>query len=320
MAGRSDSLRFGIGRASLSGPKSKQARVRAGANRFVTALRQSGLGVSKWENISNRHFREVVEKMKSEDIGFGRVGEVLAAARHVCRAYGNDRVTDSNTVFGVRRESICNQISRAVDPEKINQVIHHLEHNDQYFHAPRAAAQIRLQHELGLRREEAAKVDLKNDWNRAEHTLLIQYGSKGGRPRLLTDLSAQQEQALELALPYVSPSDRDGIYNLMPHGMGDRWQQCLSYAAKKNGLTKKDCGYTLHGNRHEHFRKVYAENTGFQPPNCFPSMEAFQVAAQEVAGNDWRSMDAEARNKIEVLAGHSAGRRDVSSAYLGRSF
>jgi hypothetical protein len=31
-------------------------------------------------------------------------------------------------------------------------------------------------------------------------------------------------------------------------------------------------------------------------------------------------MDAEARNKIEVLAGHSAGRRDVSSAYLGRSF
>lgn len=320
MAGKADSLKYGIGRSSLSGPKSKQARIRAGAHRFVTALREAGFGVSKWENVNGKHFQASADKMKSEGCGFGRVGEVFACARHVCRAYGNSNVTDSNAAFGVRRESICNQTSKAADPDQITKVIYHLEHEDTYEHAPRAAAQIRLQYELGLRREEAAKVDLVHDWDREKHSLLVQYGSKGGRPRLLTGLSAVQEAALEMALPYVTESDRPGIFNLMPPGYGDEWQSRLSYAARKNGLTRKACGFTLHGCRHERFRQVYRDTAGFEPPNQFASIKGYQEAAHKVAGNDWPAKDAVARDKVEVLAGHSAGRRDVSSAYLGRSF
>lgn len=211
MAGKSDSLRYGIGRSSLSGPKTKQVRIRTCAHRFVTALRETGMGVSKWENISNRHFQMVANRMSQEDIGYGRVGEVFAGARHMCRAYGNDRISDSNAAFGIVRGSIANNESKAIDPEKVKAIIHDLESVDTYEHAPRVAAQVRLQYELGLRREEAAKVDLQNDWNREDHTLLIQYGSKGGRPRLLENLSDEQEHALELALPFVTPSDRPGI-------------------------------------------------------------------------------------------------------------
>jgi len=319
MAGKSDSLRYGTGRASLSGPKTKQARIRAGAHRFTTALREAGYGVGKWENVTNKHYQAVADKMKGEGLGNGRIAEVFSSARHVCRAYGNDRIADSNAAFDIIRGSIANQTSKAVDPKVIKNMIHNLETTDSYEHAARVAAQIRLQYELGLRREEAAKVDLLNDWDRDKNTIHIQYGSKGGRRRFLDNLSAEQEHALELALPFVSPSDRPGIYNLMPEGMGDEWQNRLSYAARKHGLTKRDCGFTLHGNRHERFRQVYEQISGFLPPNCHPTQEAFFKAAQEVAGDDWAAKDAEARNTIERLAGHSEGRRDISNAYLGRS-
>lgn len=320
MAGKSDSLKFAVGRSSLSGPKTKQARIRAGATRFVHALREAGFGVSKWENVNGKHFQAVADKMKSEGCGFGRVGEVFACARHVCRAYGNTKITDNNAAFGVTRESICNQTSKAADPGTIQKIIYDLEHSDTYEHAPRAAAQIRIQYELGLRREEAAKVDLRNDWDREKHSLLVQYGSKGGRPRLLTDLSAEQENALEMALPFVTESNRPGIHNLMPAGYGDEWQNRLSYAARKNGLTRKSCGFTLHGCRHERFRQVYLSVAGFEPPNQYDSIPEFQEAAIQAEGENWPAKDAEARNNVERLAGHSEGRRDISSAYLGRSF
>jgi len=320
MAGKSDSLKYGTGRATLSGPKTKQARTRAGANRFATALRSANMGVSKWQNVTNKHYQTAVDQMKNEGLGYGRIAEVLASARHLCRTYGNDRISESNASFGVQRGSISNQISKAVDPEYINKVIYNLAHDDTYEHAPRTAAQIRLQYELGLRREEAAKVDLKNDWDRKARTLYIQYGPKGGRHRMIENLSSEQENALKAALPFVSPSNRDGIYNLMPENMGDKWQNCLSYAARKSRLTKKQCGFTLHGCRHERFRQVYRDIAGFEPPNQFASIKEYQEAAHEVAGNNWPAKDAEARDQVEQLAGHSAGRRDVSSAYLGQSY
>ncbi|MBI9078244.1 MAG: integrase domain-containing protein [Pseudodesulfovibrio sp.] len=278
------------------------------------------MGVSKWENVSNKHYQTVADQMRSEGLEYGRIAEVFASARHLCKAYGNDCISNSNASFGVARGSISNQISRAIDPDYINKVIYDLAQNDTYEHAPRAAAQIRLQYELGLRREEAAKVDLNNDWDRESRTLYIQYGPKGGRHRMIEDLSPEQENALTAALPFVSPSNREGINNLMPEGMGDRWQNCLSYAARKHGLTKDQCGFTLHGNRHERFRQVYLNEAGFEPPNKFASIAEFHEAAVQVAGENWHAKDAEARNKIEQLAGHSAGRRDVSSAYLGNSF
>lgn len=319
MSGRSDRLKFAVGRASLSGPKSHQARIRAGAIRLVSALRDAKMGVQLWERMTNRHYQVAANQMRREGLGYGRIAEVFSCARHVCLAYGNTRISRSNAEFGVVRGDIANATSKAIAPEKVQQVIHDLEHTDTYTHAPRIAAQIRLQYELGLRREEAAKVDLINDWSIEDRTLYIQHGPKGGRPRMIKNLSEAQEHALAQALPFVSRTDRPGIYNLMPQGMGDRWQNCLSYAARKHGLTKKACGYTLHGNRHERFRQEYLRIAGFEPPNCFPTLLDFHRKAMCTVGLAWREKDSQARDHIEQLAGHSAGRRDISSAYLGRS-
>jgi len=315
---KSISLALGANRATLSGPRSKQYRIRQNANAFAKTLREAGFGVRKWTNISNKHFAAVADKMK-ETAGDGRIAEVFSAARHLCEAYGNFSISPTNNVFGVQRGSIANDNSKAVAPAFVQGAIDKLENEVKYQYGPRAAAQIRLQYELGLRREESAKVDLIADWDKEGRSLLVQYGTKGGRPRTLHNLSDQQQEALEKAKPYISQSDRSGIHNLMPEGMGDKWQEKMSYAAGLCGFTKNESGWTLHSNRHERFHHMYVEHTGFQPPNQHDSVEAFQQDAQDAAGAEWAQLDAEARDDIEVTAGHSAGRRDVSDAYLGSS-
>jgi site-specific recombinase XerC len=316
---KSISLVLGVNRATLSGSRSKQHRVRQNARAFAKRLRREGFGVCKWTNVTNKHFAAVAWQMQEEGKGDGRIAELFSAARDLCKAYGNNGISPTNDVFDVRRGSIANAISKAVAPAFVQGAIDKLENELSYEYGPRCAAQIRLQWELGLRREESAKIDLVSDWDREGRSLLVQYGTKGGRPRTLTNLSDKQQEALERALPYVSQSDRPGVHTLMPEGMGDKWQEKLSYAARLCGFTKKESGWTLHSNRHERFHRMYVEHTGFQPPNQHESVEAFQKAARDTAGDEWPRLDAESRDEIEVTAGHSAGRRDVSDAYLGSS-
>jgi site-specific recombinase XerC len=317
--GKSDSLKFAVNRATLSGQKSKQHRIRQTAHHFVKVLRQANLGAQKWTKVTNKHFQRVADAMRADGVGDGRIAEVFSAARHICRAYGNDHISKNNATFGVRRGSIANATSRAVSPGVFQDTLTRMRNDTSYPQAGRAAAQIELMYELGLRREESAKIDLPNDWDRESHSLLVQYGTKGGRPRTLYDLSPQQEAALERAEEYVSPSNRTGINNLMPAHMGDEWLHRLDYASRKHGLTGKDSEGTLHGLRHERFRQMYLNHTGFEPPNRHESIQAFHEAAQVTAGDDWPRLDNEARDSIEAAAGHSPGRRDVSNAYLGSS-
>ena len=317
--GKSDSLKYGINRATLSGPKSKQHRIRQTAHHFVKVLRQANMGAQKWTKVTNKHFQRVADAMRADGVGDGRIAEVFSAARHICRAYGNNHISKNNATFGVRRGSIANATSRAVSPEVIQDTLTRMRNDTSYPQAGRAAAQIELMYELGLRREESAKLDLLNDWDRESHSLLVRYGTKGGRPRTLHDLSLQQEAVLKRAEEYVSPSNRKGINNLMPAHMGDEWLHRLDYAARKHGLTGKNAEGTLHGLRHERFRQMYLNHTGFEPPNRHESIQAFHEAAQATAGDNWPRLDNEARDSIEVAAGHSPGRRDVSNAYLGSS-
>jgi hypothetical protein len=65
---------------------------------------------------------------------------------------------------------------------------------------------------------------------------------------------------------------------------------------------------------------MYVEHTGFEPPNQHGSLQAFQATAHKAAGDEWPRLDSKARDAIEEAAGHSAGRRDVSNAYLGSSY
>jgi len=124
---KSISLVLGANRATLSGPRSKQHRIRQNAKAFAGRLREAGFGARKWTNISNKHFAAVPAKMKEQGVGDGRIAEIFSATRHLCRAYGNTRISPTNDVFGVKRGTIANAYSKAVTPEFVLGAIAKLE-------------------------------------------------------------------------------------------------------------------------------------------------------------------------------------------------
>ena len=112
----------------------------------------------------------------------GRIAEVFTAARHICRALTETiRSAKANATFGVRRGSIANATSRAVSPEVIQDTLDSALRNDtSYPQAGRAAAQIDLMYNVGLRREESAKAWTCPTTGTGEnHSLLVQYGDQG---------------------------------------------------------------------------------------------------------------------------------------------
>ncbi len=98
---KSISLVLGANRATLSGPKSKQYRIRQNAKAFAKRLRRAGFGVQKWTKIFNKHFAAVAQQMKEENIGDGRIAELFSAVRTLCKTYGNNSISLTNDVFGV---------------------------------------------------------------------------------------------------------------------------------------------------------------------------------------------------------------------------
>ncbi|WP_338667584.1 hypothetical protein [Pseudodesulfovibrio methanolicus] len=85
--------------------------------------------------------------MKDEGKGDGRMAEICSAARHLCEACGNTRISPTNDVFGVKRVTIAN--NKAIAPEFVLGAIAKLETESPYLPGPRCAAQIRLQYEGG---------------------------------------------------------------------------------------------------------------------------------------------------------------------------
>lgn len=297
------------------------------AEAFVEHLRDAGYGVTRWDKMTNKHFQAVADEVhRKGNAGDARIEELFTAARKCCRYFDNDRISDSNATFGLNSRDITNQVSKGISEEYYQEKLEQL-HNSSYKHSNRASIQFEMQYHLGLRREEAAKVDVYNDIKYSEETgkyvLEIRQGSKNGRPRDLT-LTETQLEVLERAKEYASPSNIEGRYNLMPEGMGDKWLDKMDRSVQLVGMTKKMDGYTQHNLRHSNLAELYKNETGFYPPNKFESIAAFQAEAAAVAaerndGKTWQELDKTGRQIVCLTAGHGKNRVDIGNAYLGRS-
>ncbi|BCS88115.1 hypothetical protein [Pseudodesulfovibrio sediminis] len=54
---KSNSLNYGVNRATLSGNKPKQYRISQNARHFAKVLRQTGMGARKWTRVTKKHFQ-----------------------------------------------------------------------------------------------------------------------------------------------------------------------------------------------------------------------------------------------------------------------
>lgn len=282
------------------------------AKRFTETLRQLGYGVRQWKNISNKHVGAVVNSWKAKGLATATMKEYLAGVRLVAAFFKNDRIAKDNSAFGIGKRVYVSNRDKSVPQAVYERVVADLKKSSD-INDNRVAAQLQLQRELGLRKEEAFKFNpsacLLNDGR-----VLVHKGTKGGRERMILEVSERAKQAIDYAKRIV-----DGT-NTMPNDKTEReWEQRFYRTLHRYGLTQSACGASSHGLRHAYAQERYAQITGFQPSVKFDSGEAFRENAERLAGDGWKKLDSDAREVLKVELGHGRDRMDVISQYIGRS-
>ena len=117
--------------------------------------------------------------------------EYLSGVRAVTRFFKNHRIALENSAFGVEnRVYVLNQ-DKSVPGAVYERIVADLKASAE-INDNRIAAQLQLQRELGLRKEEAFKFDPGRAVMR-DGTVFIQHGTKGGRERIIHHVSARAQ-------------------------------------------------------------------------------------------------------------------------------
>lgn len=311
MAGTKDPLMYALGRAKLTGSGKTQYNHKKEAARFVLALRTLGYGVQRWDNITNRHVAAVVEYWREDrGLSVATVKEYLSGVRNVAAAYGNTRIAKENSAFEIGTRTYITNRDRRVPQDVYEQAVATLAAGDD--NQRRFAVQLQLMRELGLRNEEARKLNPERSCL-ADGSIFLTDGTKGGRDRLIHRPTERQLAAVEAAREF---GGRWG--NTMPDDMTERqWEGYVYRQARALGISREACGASLHGLRHAYACERYAEITGFAPRCLHASSEEYVATALAAAGEGWQKLDQDARLLLKGELGHGPDRDDVVCVYLG---
>lgn len=254
----------------------------------------------------------VVNNWKAKGLATSTIKEYLAGVRVVAAFFKNDRIAKKNSAFGIGKRVYVSNQDKSVPQAVYERVVADLKKSSD-INDNRVAAQLQLQRELGLRKEEAFKFNpsacLLNDGR-----VLIHKGTKGGRERVILEVSERAKQAIDYATRMV-----DGT-NTMPNHMTEaQWERQFYKTIRLHGLSHNSCGASSHGLRHAYAQERYTQITGFQPSVKLNSGEAFTENAERVAGEGWKKLDSHAREVLKVELGHGRDRMDVISQYIGKS-
>ena len=174
----------------------------------------------------------------------------------------------------------------------------------------RVGALLTLQRELGLRFEEAAKLDATRALAQAERhgQIRIEDGTKGGLVRELPCQTPAQHHALAQAA-----AQQEGR-SLIPNGISYKNFRTAAYAELRSA------GIRSHGERHAYAQGRYETLVGAPAPvtvGVSHGADHHRFLAErlgiEVAAA--RALDLQAREQVAAELGH--GRIDVTNAYLG---
>lgn len=312
MGKRNDHLHTGAVRAlrTASGSfKTRHNHLRE-AGRFVTTLRQVGYGVQKWENLTNKHVAAVVNQWRDEKLSVATIKEYLSGVRTVANHFGNERIAPDNRAFGLENRVYVTNQDKSVPQAVYERAVTVLKSSDN-IQEQRVAAQLMLQRELGLRKEESFKFNPERA-HLSDGRVYISDGTKGGRERVLHTVTARAVDAIAYAKTVVSGA------NTMANTMTERqWNNLFYRTITAHGITKEQCGASAHGLRHAYAQERYQALSGFAAPAKFATRAAFRENAQRVAGSAWRKMDQDARLLLKGELGHGPDRDDVVSVYVG---
>jgi hypothetical protein len=159
-----------------------------------------------------------------------------------------------------------------------------------------------LQRAFGLRMKEAAL--LKPHQADRGHYLAVNWGTKGGRARVIDIQTDYQRDVLNRAKALVVGQRG----SMVPAEYSFKaWRNQYYYVCHKAGISRKN-GIVSHGLRHERLNEVYHAITGIKSP-------IKRSREDPVDKKTAFLLDEVARQEIAEIAGHS--RSSVAAAYIG---
>jgi integrase len=283
------------------GEKTKADR-RLVLERAVRDLVHSGYKLRRIGNLKEKHVRRILDLWRLRGLAESTLATYVSHLRTLCNWLHNsgligavDRYVEANPSM-TRRHLVTNQDrserAAGVTKEEILRLAMQLDE--------RFACQLRLIMAFGLRSQEA--------WMLRPHlaegqggTVVVRWGTKNGRPRVLPPMTAEQRDALAFAKRFAASASE----STMPRGWKlERWRNRYYWLLRKLGMTRAQLGLTPHSLRHGILMDHYESLTGVPAP----------VRGGELRRRD-PFADRAARDDVAGIAGHR--RRSISSVYIG---
>ncbi len=243
----------------------------------------------KAKNLKEKHARALVERWKNEGLSAGTLKNRMGVLRWVYEKVGKSRIlAKRNADYGIENRRYQTNVNKAreLTPESLGRI-----------KSQHVRLSVQLQREMGLRREEAMKIDVA--WaDRGDRLVLKGSWTKGGRPREIPIETKAQRDLLDRVKDFTAggsliPAKSTYIEHL-------KLYENQTAAA---GLEK------LHGLRHAYAQQRYKDLTGWPAPAA-GGRKSGELSDEE------RKRDHDARMQISKELGHS--REQVSVVYLGR--
>ncbi|TMO46443.1 phage integrase N-terminal domain-containing protein [Pseudoalteromonas ruthenica] len=255
-------------------------------NLLAKQLHGFGFKLKDPKGLKPKHVTALVKHWQEQKLSNKTIKNRMSAIRWWAEKVGKRNVVArSNAEYGIDkvRNSPLGK-SKELDMEKHAQI-----------GCPYVKLSLRLQQELGLRREEAIKFNVSYA-DQGNHIRLKGSWTKGGKPRTLPILKQSQRALLDEIRSFTRSS--------LIHATDRYVDQMRRYEreTKKVGLSKN------HGLRHHYARQRYLELTGWQcPANGGPRR-------MHLVGKE-RDIDYKARMQISQELGHE--RFSITYTYLG---
>ena len=264
------------------------------ARRFIVRMIANQLGDMgfmrlKAKNLKEKHARALVERWKNEGLSAGTLKNRMGVLRWVYEKVGKSRVlAKRNADYGIENRRYQTNVNKAreLTPESLGRI-----------KSEHVRLSVQLQREMGLRREEAMKIDVA--WaDRGDRLVLKGSWTKGGRPREIPIETKAQRDLLDRAKAFTAGG------SLIP--AGSSYIEHLKLYENQTaaaGLEK------LHGLRHAYAQQRYKDITGWLAPAA-GGRKSGDLTDEE------RNLDHDARMQISKELGHS--REQISVVYCGK--
>jgi hypothetical protein len=241
-------------------------------------------------SLKPKHVEKLVERWLAEELSPGTIKNRMTQLRWWGEKVGKQNVVArTNAAYGIPdRVYVTNESkAKALDVDQLAQI-----------RDPYVRMSLRLQAELGLRREESIKIVPR--WaDRGDRLVLKDSWCKGGREREIPILRLEQRQVIDEAKALAN-----GKSLVAPdYKTYAAYLKHFRYECELVGI------HGVHGHRHFYAQARYQELAGWAcPARGGPTRK--QLTTKK------KALDREVREQISREIGH--GRRQIVSVYLGR--